>query len=311
METISECAHCCKQDNRLRLIENFCSKHPEYKTNIRNLKDSKRIFSNFRLNTNTNVLACLNAKVASRFWGHTIAGASSNDEVDVFNLTMLHNIGVFKLSDLDLENVEKVIHSTVKVVTVRHPIERILSAYRDKFIYSVMGKGSLDAYRYIIINYRKQSPNNIEQQSFVSGEPKISLTEFVRLVTDQNAPFNVHWITYMESCHPCAIKYDHVIRTETMQFDTKPILPLLHGGKSAEWEIKIQNSRSTSTHDINHTKQAFPKTLSEFDNVPKQYIRNLIEHFKDDLETFGYTFSADTLEASCAISNINSLKGCC
>ncbi|ELT92259.1 hypothetical protein CAPTEDRAFT_47802, partial [Capitella teleta] len=124
------------------------------------------------------------------------------------------------------EEIIKTVSTYYKVMIVRHPIERILSAYRDKFVYAPMGEGSLEGYNYVLTKYRNLPPSNLTTQDtrYMQGEVKISLDEFVRMVTDPEAPFNVHWDQFVTNCNPCVIKYDYVIRSETNTWDAPPVM---------------------------------------------------------------------------------------
>ncbi|ELT98739.1 hypothetical protein CAPTEDRAFT_39040, partial [Capitella teleta] len=134
--------------------------------------------------------------------------------------------GIVTVKDLTTEEIIDIVSTYFKVMIVRHPIERIFSAYRDKFVYSPMGQGSLDGYNYVLQKYRNIPPSTISTDTSrnMSGEVKISLDEFVRMVVDPDAPFNVHWDQYVTNCNPCVIKYDYIIRSETNSWDAPPVM---------------------------------------------------------------------------------------
>ena len=96
------------------------------------------------------------------------------------------------------------------MIFVRHPFERILSAFRDKLEDpSVQGRKPNDYYfnkhgRRIVMHYRKQQ---------ITGPtwkyPKFS--EFVDYVLGKDLRYDdEHWSPYYKECTPCNINYTFV-----------------------------------------------------------------------------------------------------
>merc|ERR1711894_433051 len=108
----------------------------------------------------------------------------------------------------------------------RHPFERILSAYRDKFF---INTNYDDAYerrkvkkffnlfgRKIIQKYRKVQP--IDQKY----ENAPTFREFVHYLLDIPLKgFNSHWLPIYQKCKPCHINYSIIGRIDTMPEDSE------------------------------------------------------------------------------------------
>lgn len=94
---------------------------------------------------------------------------------------------------------------------MRHPLERLLSAYRDKlehmqnreYYYKRFG-------RRIVLKYR-QSDN-----ATTKLEP--TFAEFLRFIVSEKY-FDEHWVPYYRTCNPCTIHYDYILKFETLNSD--------------------------------------------------------------------------------------------
>ncbi|ELU08291.1 hypothetical protein CAPTEDRAFT_145153, partial [Capitella teleta] len=122
-------------------------------------------------------------------------------------------------------------------------------------------------------------------------------------------PYNPHWDMAFNLCHPCAIQYDYVIRTETIAEDAKYILDILSQGLDAPLELEIVHTRSNNTVD-DVVDPTFAKVIESFEKIPKYQLEQLKEVYKHDMEAFGYDFDVQSREAVCAYDeHVNDL--CC
>lgn len=118
-------------------------------------------------------------------------------------------IGQAKLRIQFLFHFQKM-NRTKKFLIVRHPLERLLSAYRDKlehmqnreYYYKRFG-------RRIVLKYR-QSGN------MTRLEP--TFAEFLRFIVREKY-FDEHWMPYSRTCQPCTIHYDYILKFETLDRD--------------------------------------------------------------------------------------------
>lgn len=99
---------------------------------------------------------------------------------------------------------------TKKFLIVRHPLERLLSAYRDKlehmqnreYYYKRFG-------RRIVLKYR-------QSMNVTKLEP--TFAEFLRFIVSEKY-FDEHWTPYYRTCEPCMIHYDYILKFETLDRD--------------------------------------------------------------------------------------------
>ena len=100
---------------------------------------------------------------------------------------------------------------------VRHPFERLVSAYRDKFELA-------KKYAYIYNHYAAQILNITINKSKINSRGhhirRPTFSEFVeyllRTPVDQ---YNDHWVPYWLHCHICDIEYDVIGKMETINED--------------------------------------------------------------------------------------------
>ena len=187
-----------------------------------------------------------------------------------------------------------------KFIVVRHPFDRLLSAYRDKAFPNLLN-GKIHGYYYKIKKSVLRRSRHIltaqERQSYVP-----TFEEFAQhvLVTS-----NIHWNSYAFRCDPCHINYDYIIRLETLTTDSQLFLGDVYPEVSA-----LPTSNSYRIAQSNKTSNDQSKTLKEFSELRTSTFNKITDKFQGELQLFGYKFNAQTQEAICAMS-INASYTCC
>jgi len=182
-----------------------------------------------------------------------------------------------------------------KWMIVRHPFERLLSAYRDKLENSTAGleHGTMHFYqkygRKIVAKYRRSK----------SARAEPTFDEFARYLADTDLSLYAddHWIPYYLFCTPCLVDYDLIIHFETLDQDIQLLLQVLRTknqiGNSKvtdqvsdgpEWKHKTTGGRSVEL--IN----------SYFQQLKKSTVRKLFEKYRLDFELFGYGDASSFIE---------------
>ena len=171
-------------------------------------------------------------------------------------------------------------------MVVRHPFERILSAYRDKIENSTAEPFYYEKYGWIIVaTYRKQP---------IVGHPEPTFEEFVHYLIDDHfmlLTLEEHWAPYYMFCSPCVVNYDIIVNFETLEQDVRLLMHLLNSklqqqnenpliDDRLEWKNKILSSTGR--------KSAQRNLLSYYSQLDKTTVHKLYEKYRLDFEFFGY-----------------------
>ncbi|XP_075783214.1 carbohydrate sulfotransferase 14 [Pelodiscus sinensis] len=160
-------------------------------------------------------LYCYVPKVACSNWKRILKvldGALENVNV---KLKMDHKNDLIFLSDMKPDEISYRLKHYYKFIFVRDPMERLLSAYRNKF-------GEIKEYQLkygveIIKRYRKSAQKS-------TGDD-VTFSEFLQYLLDEEAErMNEHWMPIYNLCQPCAVRYDFIGSYERLNMDADYIL---------------------------------------------------------------------------------------
>ena len=177
-----------------------------------------------------------------------------------------------------------------KFVFLRHPFERLVSAFHDKFIvvkqlnlmepfikYHLESKGMKTP---TLLHLRKRW---IEQNVEVSFENFVDFVLYEASLSQRISGPSGHWWPYTDMCKICEIDYDYIGKLETLADDVACILQnfpnydLLQQMKS---RIKVKVNASG-----NHNRNM---TIDYFSQLTRPKIIELYNMYKDDFAIGGY-----------------------
>ncbi len=273
---------------RLETMRNVC----------KTLKSTDHIdrdtYSHLVVDDDRQILYCRIFKVSSTTLRKALVNSSGRVEphiaakLNVNNMKKMAKYGFFDINTFTWENVMYRVQKYFKFIFVRHPLKRLVSAFRDKF--RDTHPHNIRTYQKgygtkIIKRYRKHPSRN----SLRKGHD-VTFEEFLRFVIDTKLHQDGHWRTYASNCHPCIINYDFIGKLETMTQDAQYIMDRISTRKvpfPEQWMGPSSLKNSTQGTD-----QVY---LELYKSVSKDVIVKLIEVYADDMKMFGYDVDPEIL----------------
>ncbi|XP_031786796.1 carbohydrate sulfotransferase 11 isoform X1 [Nasonia vitripennis] len=178
------------------------------------------------------------------------------------------------------EELGKFLNDSLSFLIVRHPFERLLSAYRDKLEHSLPHTFHSKLGSHIVSHYRTKSPKSSGKRG-----PRYPLfEEFVRwLLCEWKAgnELDMHWTPIVNFCTPCQVRFDVIAKFETLHDDQNYLIKQAHVGHIIKPEWK-NPTRGVQTKDV--VKQYFSQ-------LSKMQIKQLYEMFRYDFILFDYSLT--------------------
>ncbi len=202
--------------------------------------------------------------------------------------------GFYRLEDIPVEEVNKRFHGFIKILLVRHPLQRFVSGYYQ----TAMSKQS---------SLARKSEDISNLSDFIDVLVK---NESLR-ARRQTAAMN--WEDVQNTCHPCCVEYSYIFKTETLSRDVLDLhnilgletfihIPLGHVNHSIN---SSTNSNVVSDSYKVKCDQKYDAILRELNQARPDLFSYVLERYREDMEMFGYSWIDDS--SSC----MEPVRGCC
>ena len=272
----------CSNKLRMERIAKVC-KHNNWKEGIFDGNETNRLL-NLMASDYHKVIYCYLPKVGCTTFKYLLAKEDQPDIQDiddveadgqprVHSLEFLGNHSVVPLIKYTVEEAQCRLENYHKLIVVRHPFSRLLSAYNNK----IYPKGwYVDKYAEVINEYFED--NTVLERG-------LSIAQFIELLVERTEQFhNPHWTSYYEQCFPCDIQYQQILKLETIQTEFPSLLYHIFG------------SASNIDHlpNLNHVPMAKTgqnDTDAIFINQSEALISGLVKTYQKDFDLFGYDWS--------------------
>ncbi|XP_072028846.1 carbohydrate sulfotransferase 11-like [Amphiura filiformis] len=168
-----------------------------------------------------------------------------------------------------------------KFMFVRHPLSRIVSAYKNKYAdLSVFRVAPRELRQYalrIMKKYRKKPT----KRELTTGE-NITWSEWLQYIADptEQKKFDRHWKEMYKLCSPCAVDYDYIGKLENIKEEADFIMDKLDISHVVRYPDKA-NSHPTNT--------SMGGIEEKFKEATKYQLRRISEIYALDFRLFGYT----------------------
>ena len=158
-----------------------------------------------------------------------------------------------------------------KFVFVRHPLIRLVSAYRDKIEPGTGWYGQL------------MLPSVMKYLRKDGDKTPISFQEFTSYILRGEGPMvnNFHWAPYNIQCRFCEVQYDFIGRQEFLEKDSRYLI-------DTQFKKTFYTIFNNSIHRTNSDLVITRKYFTELTEETKQGLHRL---YGEDMEMFGYKSS--------------------
>jgi hypothetical protein len=158
-------------------------------------------------------------------------------------------------------------------IVVRDPLERLLSAYRDKLENAKTGHykmvGAMIAARKHGLNYAMHH-----------GPTFSDFVDYVLSTERRGQKLNEHWVPYYRFCTPCSLNFTVIAKLDTLEEDSRFILDTAQ----VPSEITVRERNSNERGRTRWTVEKYYSQLSQ------EQVQGLVDLYAADFELFGYDY---------------------
>ena len=180
------------------------------------------------------------------------------------------------LGDFSLAERHEMIKTYFKFMFVRHPLERLVSAYRHR----VMGTKRADLHRQYAIEIVQKYRVLKNKSKPIKGDD-VTFHELVKYLLDtDNTNLDGHFKPFFDICLPCFIRYNFIGSMERLQLDVNALLEKLNSSEKIFFPKKQEYYHSLKTSEA----------LLYYKNISYPELQNLrYRKYKKDFDCFAYS----------------------
>uniref|UniRef100_UPI00398F3910 carbohydrate sulfotransferase 9-like n=1 Tax=Pristiophorus japonicus TaxID=55135 RepID=UPI00398F3910 len=252
------------QERRKRSLTEFCKK---YYVNRRRTS-LIRLVSRVYVEDKHRLLYCEVPKAGCSNWKRVLMvlnGLASSPH-NISHDFVHYGKRLRKLDSYSLKEAYELLTTFAKVLFVRDPMERLVSAFRDKFehpnsyYHPVFGKAILKKYR-----------TNASVEALATGSG-VTFREFVQYLLDPQKPIgmDIHWEQMSKLCSPCLINYDFIGKFENLENDANYFLKLI----DAPLGLQFPSFKDRHSSDERTTSAVVEQYLAQISPLERQKLYN-------------------------------------
>jgi len=193
------------------------------------------------------------------------------------------------------------------LLIVRHPFERLVSAFRDKIERTHPWRGYIERYsKKIVKMFRKKAMTYLGERYFSSlnnyGAPVRVEPPSRRKPTDNLPVFwefaqyvisggksNEHWQPIYTQCPICSLRFNYILKVESLELELRSYF------KKFNWVKKLNFANHDNTNQ-KHGLNSSAVMEIYFRDLTDEDIKKLFKIYEMDFHMFGYTYQRGKLK---------------
>ena len=228
------------------------------------------------------MIFCYVPKVACTNWKRvfTVFDGKLKDPLDIKDKERVHYVGYNSFKEISLSEIDWRQNVYYSFLFVRHPFERVLSAYRNK-LQDPYDTQYQRAYGSEVLRMLRK---NLTDAEYKAGK-NVTFPEFVEYIITTHRKhgydaLNEHWNSMHQLCNPCRVKYDFIGKMDSLIQDSDVVLKELGWNDRVKFPVKAKDKYKTDL-----------KTLVKkyFSQIPKDMLKELYKLYEHDFKSFGYS----------------------
>ncbi|XP_078681512.1 carbohydrate sulfotransferase 10-like isoform X2 [Branchiostoma floridae x Branchiostoma belcheri] len=271
------------QSERIATLKSYCRTND---TKITEFPTRRR----FIVNERYKLLYCQVFKTGSTTTLTILHNLEHNDRRNTHDMReQLNDLPFKRLNTYSDEEVRFRFETYTKLIIVRNPLERLVSAWEDKFSYAPSRFGYRKQYHSMLktllsntsntkLGPFKLLPEGTDNRSY----PIVPFPAFIKAVgTNRTEWQDPHWQLISDLCAPCQIDYDFIMHTETIAED---------------YQLFFRKAGIVGREDlIPEVRQRKGDKLfwNFYKEIPMEDLWQIKQKFKVDYDMFGYNFHDD------------------
>ncbi len=280
----------CSSRGRIERINKVCNDNHSYHYAANRVTGNKpsKVFLSI-IDDERKIFYCRIGKVGSvSFMDYYVqsSGKVNDTKFKVNDKNELAKIGILMQFGTSVSEVNTKYKDYTKLTVVRHPLQRVVSAY----YFDIVKKG------------------------FYSDR-KMNIQDFLRNITGELVDRKEHWRRYNTLCRFCEIKYDYVLKTESLKADTAAVAEVFEKQRHLE-----TNTGSTPTEytQLRHKHKGinvgseifkYDASLRDFQLKSPLHMERLLRLYQEDMDLFDYAWDMKDKRSLCR-GSIHS-RQCC
>ena len=263
------------RDQRLHSLQKCCAKHSNKAMPNISKSEAATIFRNVIVDRKNRLLYCYVPKVAStNVRKFMLALQGTTDQIDAIKVFDRRGFEFF--ADFSTSEREHIINTYLKFMFVRHPLERLVSAYRHRVLserndlHSLYGK-----------QMKRKNSNNLIDTSQIPKRSRDDVTfrEFVQyLIRTKTSDIDRHFRSFFDICQPCSIHYNFIGSISEIDLDIAALMEKLNVSRKISFPKRQANYKPLSKKEA----------LSYYQNVTNSELSSLRKKYGKDFDCFLY-----------------------